>query len=212
MEEVMKHASERPIPVIKITIPTATPEELDRGVDAALSVFVQSGVLPFEAAEAVFKLEGWDASGFDPAMELTDEEDKIVSTWLQAEQSAIAAACAEWGPERQRPTNAKMELIADPETQLVDRAAALSMMRAYVKATDGASEQLDAKVPQLAQVIAGDIEDPLKARDLVADVTVAYTTLQMASFYPDEPAEAMRQRVLDAIDALERETAPRKAA
>lgn len=208
----MRHASERPVPAIKITIPTATPAELERGVEAALSVFVQSGVHPYEAADAVYKLEGWDVSGFDPALELTEAEDKMVSVWLQAGQSAIAAACSEWGSERQKPLNANMELIIDPETQLAERAAALSMIRAYVKATTGDGEELDDKVPQLAKVIASDIEDGLKARDLVADLTLAYTTLQMARYYPDQPAEAMRQRVLEAVDALEREAAPRKAA
>ncbi|MGI6854380.1 hypothetical protein [Mesorhizobium sp. 1B3] len=208
----MRHASERPIPVIKITIPTATPAELERGVEAALSVFVQSGIHPCQAAEAVYKLEGWDVSGFDPALELTEAEDEMVSAWLQAGQSAIAAACSEWEPERQRPLNANMELIIDPETQLAERDAALSTIRAYIKATDGAGEELDDKVPQLAQIIASDIEDRFKARDLVADLTIAYTTLQMASYYPDQPAEAMRQRVLDAVNALEREAAPRQAA
>ncbi|TWG94244.1 hypothetical protein L598_003700000210 [Mesorhizobium sp. J18] len=134
----MRHASERPIPVIKITIPTATPIELERR-RSCLSVFVQSGVHPCEAAEAVCQLE---ASGFDPALELTAVEDKVVSAWLQAEQSAIAAVWSEWGLERLRPTNANMELITAPETPLTERAAALSMIRAYIKATDGVGVEL----------------------------------------------------------------------
>ena len=160
----MRHASERPIPVIKITIPTATTEELERGAGAALSVFAQFRVHPYEAAAAVYKLEGWDASGFDPAYELTAAEDEMVTAWLQVHRSAVAAACSEWGPDRPRPPNADMELIIDPETQLIDRAAALSTIRAYVKLTDGTSDELDDKVSQLARVIAADVEDGFRHR------------------------------------------------
>ena len=49
-----------------------------------------------------------------------------------------------------------------------------------------------------------DLEDEIQARDFVARVTIAYTTLAMAGFYPGEPIEPKRLAILEAIDALER--------
>ncbi|MER8944489.1 hypothetical protein [Mesorhizobium sp. M0701] len=37
-------------------------------------------------------------------------------------------------------------------------------------------------------------------------VTVAFTTLALAGFHPDEPIEPKRKAVLDAIEALEKAT------
>ncbi|MER9236908.1 hypothetical protein NKI56_33795 [Mesorhizobium sp. M0622] len=48
--------------------------------------------------------------------------------------------------------------------------------------------------------------DGFLARDLVSDVTVAFTTRALAGFHPDEPIEPKRKAVLDAIEALEKAT------
>lgn len=51
MAAPMKHERfERDIPLLNISIPKATPDELQRGVDAAVAVFQRAGVSPVETA------------------------------------------------------------------------------------------------------------------------------------------------------------------
>ncbi|RAZ72442.1 hypothetical protein [Mesorhizobium atlanticum] len=60
----------------------------------------------------------------------------------------------------------------------------------------------------LALAATAEIPDSSKAQQLVSAVTVAYTSLSLAGFHPDEAIEPKRQAVLDAIDALEAGSAP----
>ena len=99
-----------------------------------------------------------------------------------------------------------MELLTDPETQLADRVTALAKLRGYAEAEDGKSEYMNDDDSILAWRVADELDDVVVARDLVAAVTTAFTTLQLIGFHPDEPVEPKRQAVYDAINALEAAT------
>ncbi|WP_353646228.1 hypothetical protein [Mesorhizobium sp. WSM2239] len=61
----MRHERIDPeFPLMKISIPKATPDELQRGLDAAIAVFRRAGVDPQDAADGVSIREGWDIAGF----------------------------------------------------------------------------------------------------------------------------------------------------
>jgi hypothetical protein len=50
---------------LKLSVPTATKEEIERGLAAACAVFVKAGVHPETAASGAFELEAWDIRGFE---------------------------------------------------------------------------------------------------------------------------------------------------
>ncbi|MER8369022.1 hypothetical protein [Mesorhizobium sp. M1378] len=59
----------------------------------------------------------------------------------------------------------------------------------------------------MAWLVAADIDDDSgMMRDLVGNVTIAFTVLSLSRFHPEEPIEPKRKAVHDAIDALEKAT------
>ncbi|MBZ9735718.1 MULTISPECIES: hypothetical protein [unclassified Mesorhizobium] len=92
-----------------------------------------------------------------------------------------------------------MQLLHDPETQLVDRVTALAKLRAIIKAENSNNEFHDMRIGELACTATDDMADSELARELVMAVTVAYTPLACAQFAPDEPILPKRQAVLAAI-------------
>ncbi|TIL25121.1 hypothetical protein [Mesorhizobium sp.] len=179
----------------------ASAEEKKRGVDAAKAVLERAGLTAEEAAGAAFELEGWDIDGFPEDRTPSDAVFEANSVWGDAHEAALEACCAAW-PADKKPVAVELELLIDPEAQLADRDTALAKLRAIVEAKDGHSDASN-KLLILAYRVADELEN---ARDLVADVTVAYTRLAHSCFYPDEPIEPKRKAVLDAIDALEKAT------
>lgn len=97
-----------------------------------------------------------------------------------------------------------LELLTDPETQLADRATALAMLRQRVE--DNREGVFDGSDSTLAWRVAADFEDRIEMRDLVIGVRVAFTSLKLAHFHPEEPIEPKRRAVYDAINALEAAT------
>lgn len=192
--------------MFKIVVPGASPEELRRGLDAAAGVFAAAGIDPIRAAEGAFAREGWDAGGFQE--DISTEDMEAAAVWDKADLAAVEAVCAKWGPDRKRPDSAYLEIVDDP-FQLLDRDTALRLLRERVKAHDGSD--FDSRAFILAQVIGEGIADPFFQRDLVGDVTSAYTALATAGL-SNEPIEPKRQAVLDAISALEKATEPPLAA
>ncbi|MDQ6436623.1 hypothetical protein RB623_21450 [Mesorhizobium sp. LHD-90] len=75
---------------IKISIPTATPDELRRGVEAAMAVFRQARIEPLVAAKGRFAREAWDMSGFDDEV-ITADQYEAASVWDKAETAAVEA-------------------------------------------------------------------------------------------------------------------------
>ena len=189
---------------LKISVPRATPDELNRGLEAAVAVFRKAKVHPVEAAGGRAAREAWDISGFQD--EIDREDLKAAEVWDEAEGAALDAVCADWDENRKRPDSANLSIVTDPKTQLVDRRTALEMLRSHVKAESGKREFLDTKVADLGWVIAEDLEDQFLARELLGRLTTSFWALAMAGFHPDQPIEPKRQAVFDAIDALEKAT------
>lgn len=186
----------------------ATHEEKQRGLAAAREVIERSGLTAEEAAEGSFAVEGWDDMGFPPDQEPSEDEYVAADVWWAASNAAIKACCEGW-PDEKRSQVHGLQLLHDPETQLVDRSTALARLRAIIQAEDGKNEFYDERIAMLAHAATDDMTDGSLAGDLVTAVTVAYTPLACAQFTPDEPIEPKRQAVLDAVDALEAGSAPR---
>ncbi|RWG40279.1 MAG: hypothetical protein EOQ63_29555 [Mesorhizobium sp.] len=204
----MRHERiEREFPLMKISIPRATPDELQSGLDAAIAVFRRAGVDPQDAADGVSIREGWDIAGFSEQFDISDQEMEAAAIWDAADTAAVYAACAGWNEKgKQRPESAHLQLITSPATQLVDRDSALVMLRSRVRDAADQHEFLDSAVADLAWVVAADFEDQWRARELVNAVTIAFTALELSGFSPGEPIEPKRQAVLTAIAALEQAT------
>ncbi|QKC90595.1 hypothetical protein EB230_20960 [Mesorhizobium sp. NZP2234] len=151
------------------------------------------------AAGGAFAVEGWDEMGFPPDQEPSEAEYAAADVWYEANNAALQACCEGWAEEK-RLRAFGLELLFDPATQLADRPAALAMLRAFTAAEDGKREFWNSQIGILADRLAADLDD---SRDLVAAVTVAYTTLALSGFRPEEPIEPKRQAVYAAIDALE---------
>ncbi|BCH23525.1 hypothetical protein [Mesorhizobium sp. L-8-3] len=189
---------------VTITIPRATPAEIQRGVQAAMAEFERAGIQPLAAAIGLSKREAWDLSGFNDEFEITKSELAAAKVWDRADHAARDAACSAWPDDRTKPSHADLALVTDPETQLADRDTALSMIRARINAVDGTPGQLDTRVFVLAARLAGNVEDRLRARDLVDAVAMAYTDLRCAGRVSGMSIEIARKRALGAVDELER--------
>ncbi|MGX8010105.1 hypothetical protein ACVDG8_014630 [Mesorhizobium sp. ORM8.1] len=185
----------------------ANPEEKQRGIDAARAVLERIGMIAEDAACGSFAVERWDDMGFPPDQEPSEDEYVAAEAWWEASNAAIKACCEGWPDEKRRQVHG-LQLLSDPETQLVDRVTALAQLRAIIKAEDGKNEFHDMRIGELACTATDAMADGDLARNLVMAVTVAYTPLACAQFTPDEPIEPKRQAVLDAIDALEAGSAP----
>ncbi|RUT98892.1 hypothetical protein [Mesorhizobium sp. M7A.T.Ca.TU.009.02.1.1] len=184
-----------------LTVPGASPEEIARGIAAANEVLDRAGISALEAADGMFAIEGWDDASFADESLPTGEENEAASAWIEASRAALDACCADW-PAEKRPVAADLQLV-DSATQLADRPTALAMLRALTAAQDGNGEFMNSQIGILADRLAVDLDNP---RDLIAAVTVAFTRLELAGFYPAEPIEPKRQAVYDAINALEAAT------
>ncbi|WP_156398554.1 hypothetical protein [Mesorhizobium sp. Root102] len=162
----------------------------------------RAGFTAEQAADAAFAVEGWDMNGA-PEDALDDWDCVASDAWEQANIAALEACCAGW-PDDRRPTTVSLELLIEPETQLADRPKALAMLRE--RAEDDKQREFDGSDGILAWRVAADLENKPEMRDLVTGITVAFTALKLAHFYPDEQIEPKRQAVHDAINALEAAT------
>jgi hypothetical protein len=115
---------------IKIDIEDATPEEIERGIVAALVVFATEGTTALEAAAAARQVEALWAGGYydeqgdyrnpwegEDLMEnqvvledLTERQAVIAKVWEAADEAAVEACCAGW-PTDKRPPTAWLSLI-----------------------------------------------------------------------------------------------------
>lgn len=99
---------------IRIRIPGATPEEIERGLAAAKAVFAKAGITSERAADARFAVEGWDEASFPDDESYPDDDDfELIHVWDEADQAAAKAACYDW-PEDKHVKSADLELV-DPE-------------------------------------------------------------------------------------------------
>ncbi|TPI58651.1 hypothetical protein FJ417_18690 [Mesorhizobium sp. B3-1-7] len=180
----------------------ATTEEKQRGIEAARAVLDHAGITAEEAADGASAVERWDDMGFPPDQEPSEEEYVAAQAWWAASKAAMEACCVGWPDEKKHHVDG-LQLLHDPDIQLTDRASALARMRTIVRAEDGKGEFTDNRVFFLALAATAEMPNSSKAQQLVSAVTVAYSSLSLAGFTPDEPIEPKRQAVLDAVDALE---------
>ena len=190
---------------IKISVPRATPEELQRVVEAAMTVFRTANVHPMTAATGLFRLEAID-TGAD--VEISDDEAAAAMIWGEADAAALETACAGW-EGRRKPQSANMEIIVYPHAQLADRQKAMVELRKTAKIHPGKwSKDEDRRVGIYARIIADQVEDPFAARNLVDPVTIAFHRLT-STRYQRHPLEAPRQHLCDVVEGLIDATEPR---
>jgi hypothetical protein len=181
-------------------IPRATPEELQRGVVAALKVFHDAGVHPHAAAEGRFRREAWDIRGFRKR-DITDSYLAAAAVWDRADTAALEAACAGWKEER-KPQSADLEIIVHPEAQLADRPTAVDALRQIAETNPRKwSRDEDRRVSIFAGIIVGQIENPFRVRDLVDPVTIAFHSVTSAQ-HRRQSLKAPRQHLRDVIETL----------
>ena len=115
---------------LKLSIPTATKVEVERGLGRCLRCVCQSRRPPRDCRSDAFELEGWDVRGFEG--DIPDGAFEAALVWGQAERAAEEAACAGWSEER-LPPEVNLALVFDPETQFADRDTALAMLRSIAE-------------------------------------------------------------------------------
>ncbi|TPK38725.1 hypothetical protein [Mesorhizobium sp. B2-5-3] len=185
-----------------LSVPGASPEEISRGLAAAEEALELAGFTAEEAAYGAFVVEGWDING--PPEDGPDHSaSRAASAWGQAHAAALEACCKSW-PESRMPISVGLELLTDPETQLADRSTALAMLREHLE-QDG-KDTLNGEDVVLAWRVAAEVVDQFSMRDLIGDLSMAFTALSHSHLRPDEPIEPKRRAVRDAINALEAAT------
>ena len=102
---------------LRLNVEGASPQEIERGLNAAREVFNRTGIDPLTANQGMFAMEGWDITGSPDkgTRTLTDEESAAADAWVEASDAAIAACCEHW--DASRPNEGTLELILTLEEQ-----------------------------------------------------------------------------------------------
>jgi len=95
---------------LHLRIKGVSPEDIERGIAAAQAVLNAAGITAYRACAGMFALECWDDDGFEG--ELSEEDSKAASAWLEAEGAAIDACCIGW-PEDKKPGMSSLEYYKD---------------------------------------------------------------------------------------------------
>lgn len=178
----------------------ASPDELTRAAKAAMQVFEAASMEPEEAASSMAALERWDIYGFEGT--LSKRDSRAANVWLDAARAAEDACCASWDAERRRNTAVDLELLVDPETQLAGRETALRLLREAILGTFDHRDVSISTVSTLARRMTVQLADVWQERELVDDLTRAFSALETAR----RGMPAKQRAVLDAIDALKQAT------
>ncbi len=102
---------------LRLTVDGATEEEETRGVNAAMAVFNEAGINPYDAAGGAHARAIWDDKGFpDNDEDFTDKEAVAATVWDQAEKAAMDACCEVWPADRPRSGDG-LEVILDDATK-----------------------------------------------------------------------------------------------
>ena len=102
---------------LHLRIHGVSPEDIQRGIDAAEAVLQAAGLTALRACSGMFALECWDDAGFEG--ELSEEDAKAADVWLEAEAAAIDACCIGW-PEDKKPGMSSLEYYRDGESPPAD--------------------------------------------------------------------------------------------
>jgi hypothetical protein len=184
-------------PQLKIAVPLATPAELERGLTAALDVFIATGVTPLEAAVAVHARAGWEVSGYTNDFQISDSELAAAEVWDDAEGAAFEAVCDGWTvDDREKPKCISLQLLTR-ETQLADRRAALAGLKSIAQSGNGSVVD----IADFAWILAEELGDQFLARQLVDEVTISFTRMTLV-----EPDSVAQMRVAEGIALLSHQT------
>ncbi|MDR7221665.1 hypothetical protein [Aminobacter aminovorans] len=102
---------------LHLRIKGVSPEDKQRGIDAAQAVIDAAGISALRACEGMFAPECWDDGGF--VGELSEEDAKAADVWLEAEAAAINACCVGW-PDDKKPGMSSLEYYQDGESPPAD--------------------------------------------------------------------------------------------
>ncbi len=191
---------------LRITMPGASDDEIVRALLAATEVFERVSVTPYQASHGMDRLEAWDDRGLkEHDRKLRKKDSWRAGLWLHAEEAGIASLSKVYPPD---------EVIRKFDMQLIDmadwapdRATAVEALRSIANA-DCDFDRNMRRVAALCEQLTDQLTDDFAARDLMADVTIAHTSLSLAKFDHGRPVGPLRQAMLAAIDRLEIATAP----
>lgn len=79
----------------QISIPGASSADLARAAAALDALFEPSGITPVEAAQALWRADGQEMPGAEPA-EWTERDTEAAELWGRVERMAISACCSGW--------------------------------------------------------------------------------------------------------------------
>ncbi|AWC24968.1 hypothetical protein CO731_04461 [Aminobacter sp. MSH1] len=99
---------------LRLRIKGVSPADIQRGIAAAEAVFKAAGITAFRACSGMFELECWDDDGFEG--ELSEEDSKAASVWLEAEAAAIDACCVGWPDHKMPGSLSSLEYYTDAES------------------------------------------------------------------------------------------------
>lgn len=97
-----------------LDIEGATPEETERGLQAAQAAFEKAGVSAGKAYWAICEVESSDDLGWQN--DVPAEAIKHMHVWEEAERAAIEACCAGWKSDK--PERYVLHLFPKPEPAL----------------------------------------------------------------------------------------------
>ncbi|CAH1672289.1 hypothetical protein [Chelatococcus asaccharovorans] len=90
-------------------VPGATEEEVMRGFNAAVVVFLKHKVSPLASLDGFFARDGWsDSGGHIP---FDEEDERAIEVWQEADSAAVDAVCADWAADRERPASSGMNVV-----------------------------------------------------------------------------------------------------
>ncbi|CAH1661560.1 conserved hypothetical protein [Hyphomicrobiales bacterium] len=90
-------------------VPGATEEEVTRGFNAAVEVFLKHKVSPLASLDGLFARDGWsDSGGLIP---FDEEDERAIEVWQEADRAAVDAICANWPADRERPASSGMNIV-----------------------------------------------------------------------------------------------------
>jgi hypothetical protein len=95
---------------LRLAIKGASPEDIQRGIEAAEQVFASAGISAEQAADGMFALEGWDDASFPDDGKPTEDDDNAAAVWMAANKAAISACCSGW-PADEVPPHLLLELV-----------------------------------------------------------------------------------------------------
>ena len=111
---------------LKLDLPGASDAEAQAGLTAAMTVFSDAGLNPFEASCGMSEIEAWDDAGFPDQGEdaLSKDDERAANVWMDACAAAVTAATQAWSEKPSSHTHSLIiEMSEDEWAQVYGDAA-----------------------------------------------------------------------------------------